>query len=156
LSRVENSGASLSYEKLVRLAEGLSVDIAELFRPTAHVMSQRAVTARRSVDKSDGPVVETRAYLQRYLHTDISGKRLVPVITERLLHNVKEFGEFHRHPGEEFIFVLQGEMTLHTEFYAPIVLQTGNSVYIDSSMGHAYIASGDAPCRILSVMNAPE
>jgi transcriptional regulator with XRE-family HTH domain len=156
LSRVENNDASLAYEKLVGLAKGLSVDIAEFFRTASPVSRQPAVTARRSVDRSDGAVVETPAYLQRYLHMDISGKKLVPVVTERLLHNVQEFGEYHRHPGEEFIFVLEGTMDLHTEFYAPMRVEAGHSLYIDSSMGHAYIAVGDVPCRILSVMTAPE
>ena len=32
-------------------------------------------------------------------------------------------------------------MEVHTEFYDPIVLEPGQSVYIDSSMGHAYIAA---------------
>ena len=32
-------------------------------------------------------------------------------------------------------------MEVHTEFYDPIVLETGQSVYIDSNMGHAYIAA---------------
>ena len=30
---------------------------------------------------------------------------------------------------------------MHTEFYDPIVLEAGESVYIDSNMGHAYIAA---------------
>jgi transcriptional regulator with XRE-family HTH domain len=155
LSRVENNGASLTYDKLVRLAEGLSVDIAEFFRATNDPSGHPMVTARRSIDRSDGVVVETPRYLYRYLHTDISGKQLVPVITERLLNNVKNFGEYHRHPGEEFIYVLEGTMDLYTEFYGPMRVEAGQSVYIDSSMGHAYIAVGSTPCRILGVMTAP-
>jgi len=29
---------------------------------------------------------------------------------------------------------------LHTEFYDPMTLEVGESVYIDSNMGHAYVA----------------
>ena len=36
--------------------------------------------------------------------------------------------------------MLQGPVEIHTEFYEPIVLQTGESIYIDSTMGHAYVA----------------
>jgi oxalate decarboxylase/phosphoglucose isomerase-like protein (cupin superfamily) len=35
-------------------------------------------------------------------------------------------------------------------------LKKGDSIYFDSNMGHAYIAVGDAPCRILSICIAPE
>ncbi|MET0815492.1 MAG: cupin domain-containing protein, partial [Pseudoxanthomonas sp.] len=43
--------------------------------------------------------------------------------------------------GEEYIHVLEGRAEVHTEFYDPIVLEAGESVYIDSNMGHAYIAA---------------
>ena len=37
--------------------------------------------------------------------------------------------------------MLEGRAEVHTEFYDPIVLEAGQSVYIDSNMGHAYIAA---------------
>ena len=46
------------------------------------------------------------------------------------------------HPGEEYIYILQGPVEIHTEFYEPIMLQTSESIYIDGAMGHAYVASG--------------
>ena len=46
-----------------------------------------------------------------------------------------------RHPGEEYIHVIEGRAEVHTEFYDPIVLEAGEAVYIDSNMGHAYIAA---------------
>lgn len=35
--------------------------------------------------------------------------------------------------------MLQGPVEIHTEFYEPVVLETGESIYIDSTMGHAYV-----------------
>ena len=55
--------------------------------------------------------------------------------------SIEEFGELVRHPGEEYIHVMEGRAEVHTEFYDPIVLGPGESVYIDSNMGHAYIAA---------------
>jgi len=40
--------------------------------------------------------------------------------------------------------------------YTPLVLKAGESAYIDSSMGHAYIVKGKAPCRLLAVCSASE
>ena len=37
--------------------------------------------------------------------------------------------------------VLEGRVEIHTEFYDPIVLEAGESIYIDSNMGHAYVAA---------------
>jgi hypothetical protein len=30
-------------------------------------------------------------------------------------------------------------MVVHTEYYDPIVIEAGESIYLDSSMGHAYV-----------------
>ena len=37
--------------------------------------------------------------------------------------------------------MLAGKVEVHTEFYDTIVLGEGESVYIDSNMGHAYVAA---------------
>ncbi|MCE2660101.1 MAG: cupin domain-containing protein, partial [Rubrivivax sp.] len=47
--------------------------------------------------------------------------------------------------------VLEGAVMFHTELYAPVLLQAGDSVYFDSSMGHAYLRVSDGPCRVLTV-----
>jgi hypothetical protein len=36
------------------------------------------------------------------------------------------------------------------------VLSAGESVYLDSSMGHAYVIKGKGPCRLLAVCSASE
>jgi hypothetical protein len=45
---------------------------------------------------------------------------------------------------------------LYTSLYAPVRLKTGDSMYFDSGMGHAYIAASEGPCRVLSLCTAPE
>ncbi len=64
---------------------------------------------------------------------------------------MEEFGDWVRHPGEEFAYVLDGRVDFYTEYYAPLRLAPGDSVYFDSNMGHAYIAVGDDVSRVLSV-----
>jgi uncharacterized cupin superfamily protein len=61
-----------------------------------------------------------------------------------------------RHEGEEFLYILEGELELHTECYAPLILKAKESVYFDSRMGHAYIARGTEPCRALSMCTVPQ
>ena len=65
---------------------------------------------------------------------------MIPVLARARAKTLEEFGQLVRHPGEEFTYVVEGETILHTEFYDPIVLKAGDSVYFDSSMGHAYLA----------------
>jgi mannose-6-phosphate isomerase-like protein (cupin superfamily) len=46
-----------------------------------------------------------------------------------------------RHPGEEVLYVLEGEIEVHTEHYTSVRLGPGDCVYLDSSMGHAFIST---------------
>jgi hypothetical protein len=82
---------------------------------------------------------------------------MIPVLTRIRAKSVSEFGELVHHAGEEFIFVLEGRVELHTEFYDPIVLEAGESIYIDSNMGHAYVAAeGCEEASVLGVCSSAE
>jgi transcriptional regulator with XRE-family HTH domain len=156
LSKVENDRLSLSYDKLIRLSEGLGVDIGQLFAPVEEA-GGKAFTGRRSVNRrDDGELVATRNYDYRYLSTDVSRKKFIPILTDVHARSIEEFGELVRHSGDEFIMVLEGEIEVHTGLYEPIVLAVGESLYLDSSMGHAYIARSKGRCRILGICSGSE
>ena len=157
LSKVENDRLSLSYDKLIRLSEGLKVGIAQLFAPVDGEGALGAITGRRSVNRrGDGELVATTNYDYRYLSADVSRKKFIPILADLRAQSIEEFGELVRHSGEEFIYVLEGAVEVHTELYAPLVLTAGESAYIDSSMGHAYVLKGQGPCRLLAVCSASE
>jgi len=100
-----------------------------------------AVTARRSIGRIENAVrIKTPNYDYYYLCPELRRKRMIPVLAHVRAKTLEEFGELVRHPGEEFTYVLEGRVALHTEFYDPIILEIGESVYIDSNMGHAYLA----------------
>lgn len=155
LSKVENDKISLSYDKLVRLSQGLEIDISRLFG--GDDAPQHAVTGRRSVTrKHEGRVIETENYGHRYPAADLLNKSFIPVVAEIRARTLKEFGDLVSHPGEEFAFVLEGTVDLHTSLYAPVRLNVGDSIYFDSGMGHAYIAVGEGVCRVLSICTGVE
>jgi transcriptional regulator with XRE-family HTH domain len=157
LSKVENDRLSLSYDKLIRLSEGIDVDIAQLFSPVDAGAGLAAISGRRSVNRrGEGELVPTSNYDYRYLSTDVNRKKFIPLLAELRAQSLEDFGELVRHSGEEFIYVLEGELEVHTDLYAPLTLKTGESAYLDSSMGHAYIVKGKGPCRLLAVCSASE
>lgn len=153
LSRIETDAACPTYDHLVRLSEGLEVDISALF--TAIKAPPKAL-ARRSVNRAgEGLVIDSPGHLLRYLSTDLTDKQFTPILSEVWAASLKEHGPLLRHPGEEFVFVVSGTLELHTEIYAPLVLQTGESVYFDSSVAHGYVRQGRARCTVLSICTAP-
>ena len=141
LSKVEHDRLSLTYDKLLQISQRLNLRMSELFAEDDSA-PEPSVTARRSIGRLDAAVrVTTPNYDYFYLCTELRRKRMIPVLTRVRAKSIEEFGELVRHSGEEYIHVLEGRAEVHTEFYDPIVLEAGESVYIDSNMGHAYIAA---------------
>ncbi|HEX8256370.1 MAG TPA: XRE family transcriptional regulator [Allosphingosinicella sp.] len=141
LSKVEHDRLTLTYDKLLQLSEKLDIRIADLFTG-ADAPSDPGVTGRRSIGRIDEAVrVETPNYDYYYLCTDLRRKRMVPILTRIRAKSLSEFGDLISHPGEEYIHVLEGAIVVHTEFYDPVTLKTGEAIYIDSNMGHAYVAA---------------
>jgi transcriptional regulator with XRE-family HTH domain len=155
LSRIENDQISPTYDQLTRLSLGLSIDLAQLLSGDTEEVKP-VQTARRSVNRAgDGQLLDTPMQSLRYLSVDLTNKQFAPIIGEVKARSLQEAGEFHRHDGEEFVFVIAGELELHSESYTPLNLRAGDSVYFDSGMAHAYVAEGKERCRILSICTAP-
>jgi mannose-6-phosphate isomerase-like protein (cupin superfamily) len=104
--------------------------------------AETAVMARRSIGSAETAIrVNTKNYDYYYLCPELRRKRMIPVVTRIRAKSVDEFGELVHHSGEEFIYVIEGSVEVHTEFYDPVIIKTGESIYLDSSMGHAYVAA---------------
>ncbi len=154
LSKVENDQMSLSYDKLLQIGEGLGLSMAELVAEpeiSGHPLTRRSVNLQ-----GDGLQQKTQNYDYLYLSTDITRKRMVPVLTRITTRSLEEFGPLIQHAGEEFLYVLEGIIEVHTEHYAPIRLGKGESIYIDSTMGHAYLAVGDGDGLVLAVCSSAQ
>ncbi len=157
LSKVEHDRLTLTYDKLLQLSQRLGLRMSELFAEPDEAVDQ-PVTARRSIGKIDRAVrVETPNYDYYYLCTELRRKRMIPVLTRIRAKTVEEFGELVHHSGEEYIYVLEGRIEIHTEFYDPVLLEEGESIYIDSNMGHAYLAAdGCAEATVLGVCSSAD
>ncbi|WP_370631713.1 helix-turn-helix domain-containing protein [Novosphingobium sp. FKTRR1] len=140
LSKVENDRLTLTYDKLLQLAERLNMRMSDLFAEPQPHESAPSGLARRSVGSAETAMrVETPNYDYSYLCTELRKKRMIPVLTRIRAHSVSEFGQLVRHSGEEWAYVLEGQIVVHTEFYDPVTLDVGQIIYLDSGMGHAYV-----------------
>ena len=141
LAKVEHDRLTLTYDKLLQLSERLKIRMSELFADSVEEPGQ-PVTARRSIGRMDRAIrVKTHNYDYYYLCAELRRKRMIPILTRIRAKSVGEFGELVHHAGEEYVYVLEGRVEIHTEFYDPIVLGAGESIYIDSKMEHAYVAA---------------
>jgi transcriptional regulator with XRE-family HTH domain len=159
LSKVEHDRLTLTYDKLLQVSEGLKIPMSELFAdPSAAPPGvDTAVTARRSLGYlADAVRVNTKNYDYYYMCPELRRKRMIPVIGRIRAKNLAEFGELIQHSGEEYIYVLEGAIAVHTSFYDPVILKVGESIYVDSTMGHAYIAAGCDEATVLAVCSSAE
>ncbi len=157
LSKVEHDRLTLSYDKLQQLSQRLNIRMSDLFAESQEDPAPR-VTGRRSIGTIDKAVrVTTDNYDYHYLCTDLRQKRMIPIITRIRARSASEFGDLVRHHGEEFIYVIEGEVEIHTEFYDPVALTAGQGIYLDSSMGHAYVvAEGCEEALVLGVCSSAD
>ncbi len=157
LSKIENDRVSLTYDKLTRISAGLEVDFSSLFGTAEVEPVVRTLHGRRSIARAgEGRPIESPNYFHLYPAAELLHKRLIPIIVEIRARSLEEFGELVHHSGEEYVYVLEGEIDVHTSAYAPARLKAGDSIYLDSSMSHAYIAASEQPCRVLAVCSGTE
>lgn len=158
LSKIEHDRLTLTYDKLQHVAERLGLRLSDLLAENSEEPANQPITARRSIGNIDRAVrVETPNYDYHYLCTELRQKRMIPAISRIRAHSVAEFGDLVHHSGEEFLYVLSGRIVIHTQFYDPVTLGPGECIYLDSSMGHAYLAADDCDeAEVLAVMSSNE
>jgi transcriptional regulator with XRE-family HTH domain len=149
LSKVQNNLATLSYVQLTKLAAGLGIELNELFAPNAIDVR----TGRRAITrKGSGQRQSARWYNFEMLCSDLAHKKMNTAVMEIKARTPEEAGGLAAHEGEEFAYVLEGAIEVHTEDYRPTRLNAGDAIYMDSTSAHAYVNVGDTPiARVLAV-----
>ena len=151
LSRAENGLSPLNAHNLYILARVLEVDVVSFFRADARDFARGKRTVTRS---GEGEKESTRRYDLELLCAELAAKVMVPSRNRVSARSLEEAGGLRAHEGEEFLYVLSGEVEVHTDLYAPTRLARGDSMYFDSNMAHAYVAAGSEPAEILVVVAA--
>ncbi len=148
LSKMENEQLSPTYNLMQKLALGLEIEVPQLFAPstTAKISGRRSVTR-----KGGGRAHATATYDHELIAMDLGSKRMVPFKSRVRARSLDDFSEWVRHDGEELLMVLEGQVTVYTEEYEPLVMNEGDSSYFDSTMGHAVVSSSEEDALVLWV-----
>jgi len=155
LRQVEEGEILPSLAPLTKIARVLGVrmgtflDDAEQVGPVVNRRGQVAQTVRFA-----GGFRPARGELDFHaLALNKAGRHMEPFTIDVLPASEKDF-EKSSHEGEEFLYVLGGEIEL---FYGKDTyrLADGDSIYYDSIVPHHVHAAADAPARILAVVYSP-
>jgi transcriptional regulator with XRE-family HTH domain len=151
LSKLENGKMALTYDKLIRLAQALNVDLKDILA-TPDERAAPVAVGRRSVTRAGEALdADSEKHVHHYPAADLLGKMMIPIIIDVQARSVEELGGLVRHGGEEYLYVLRGSMELHSDLYAPLTLEEGDSVYFDSGMAHGYVRTSEDACTVLAV-----
>ncbi|MDJ0948816.1 MAG: XRE family transcriptional regulator [Alphaproteobacteria bacterium] len=148
LSKIEHDQMSPTFDALQKLASGFGIDLTEL------VANRRnpAAAGRRSITRAgQGQVHETETYRHELLAAELARKAMLPFRTVIRARTLDDYPDWDRHDSEDLLYVLEGSLTLYTEFYEPVVLNPGDSVYMDCRMGHACVSNSETDAVILWV-----
>lgn len=152
LSKVENGQMSLRLEKLMAVCQALEIDVMQLVSPEENEAPLKLVTGRRSITRRKHAIVIKGEHSSYEHHAnELSSRMMSPAIIEIYPGRTPDM---IKHQGEEFIYVLEGRVEAITEFYEPVTLEVGDSIYIDSTMAHNVRALDNKPARVLNVSTA--
>ena len=148
ISKAERGLMSLTYDRMLQLARGIGVDMSEFFSAegASFAKGSFAVAPKGTFRRQ-----ETPNYVYEMLFPEIRNKAMVPMMGSLKAHDLVDFEDFVRHPGQEFLLVLEGAVTVFAEGKAPVTLRQGDSLYFDSARGHLYASAGAMDARILVV-----
>lgn len=148
LSKIENNQTKPSFEIVRRLTSALELETPQLFLQSGH----GSISGRRDVTLGgQGEIKSTPTYVHELLCSELTSKSMLPYISTIKARAITEYSEWIRHRGEEFMYVLNGEVELHTEHYRPLRMVAGDSVYYDSGMGHCCISLSQNDAQVLWV-----
>lgn len=154
LSQIENHMVSPSLGVLVKLAKALEVKVGHFLdedesEEPYHICrgDERKVTSRFASTEgvSYGYSYESLGHGKK----DRKMEPFIVTLTPAELPSV----DLNQHTGEEFIYVLEGEVEVklgeHTD-----VLKPGDSIYYNSHIPHLVSCHGDETARIVAVIYA--
>lgn len=152
ISRAERGQLALGYENFAALGRALQMDMGSMFAGAGVQPApfQGPVVTRAG----EGVTYRGTSFSYEFLGTEAVGKQMIPVVSTVHARRIAGPEDFARHPGEEFVYVLSGEIEVHFDNGEMVHLARGDSLYFDAGQGHAYISLSRQLARIVGVMTS--
>jgi transcriptional regulator with XRE-family HTH domain len=156
LERIEREMISPALGVLTKICDGLGVRLGRFFD-----MGPRKYYAlvRSSDEKVATRVASKNGADYGYEYTSLGFEKrqrvMEPfIITINPPSDATEMEKASAHDGEEFVYVLEGELEIQLQDES-FVLQPGDSIYYDASVPHRVLHRGKGPARVLAVIHLP-
>jgi transcriptional regulator with XRE-family HTH domain len=145
LSKLERGRVMPTLPTLMRIAPVFGIGLGEFF-----IADKPGAVVVRAQDRLRFPELlpeEQSAYEFESLDFSATDRGMNAYLAEFRLNRV---ARLHTHEAEEFLHVLAGQLIVHVDG-ADRQLETGDSIYIHSSVPHGYARHGTARCLAVVV-----
>ncbi len=151
ISQIENQMVSPSLGTLIKLAKALDVSMSHFFtRQIAEPFCLVRAEERKVISRFASTEGKSYGYAYESLGYCKEDGKMEPFIVTLNPPDVLDVDP-NCHTGEEFIFVLEGQIEVrlgdHTD-----VLHHGDSIYYDANIPHVVACHGNQEARILAVI----
>ena len=147
ISKLENEKVSPSIQTLQKIAEALEVSIIEFFEND--LINDPCINPPESWTKK---LVKGWKADVRQMVKLVGNKKMQPFFT-----TIPPKGGAHdhyTHPGEEFVYVLEGQLTLNLNGETTI-LRPGTLAYFSALVPHTWVNDADVPVKMIWVCSPP-
>ncbi|HWP95881.1 MAG TPA: XRE family transcriptional regulator [Syntrophomonadaceae bacterium] len=148
LSKIENNKVSPPVSTLAKIARALDISLGDLFSST-NVEQVKLVQKEEWIrynpeHAAGGQIIETLMY-------GFKNQKMEPLMISIDNPDIYQVRHYN-HPGQEFIFILEGSMKY---FYADqeYLLQQGDALYFNAENLHGPLPISGQQVRYLSVLN---
>jgi DNA-binding transcriptional MerR regulator/quercetin dioxygenase-like cupin family protein len=144
LSALERGQMSASVATLRRLARFYRMNILALFDPSESNPGRVRPEDRKVLEAGPGVRMELLAWGQTVMEPHLF--RIAPAAGS---------GESYAHEGEEFLYILQGSLSITVDGSEQHLLEEGDSFYFESSSQHSWTNPGKKEAWVLWVNTPP-
>jgi transcriptional regulator with XRE-family HTH domain len=151
----EQHNNSLSLGSIIRLAKAFNVPVGSLFGENGESpFSIVRVEDRAMVSRFGSSRDESCGYSYQSLGQNKRNRHMEPFLVTLNPAEAHE-AKANDHVGEEFLYVLEGQVEVILDDYRD-VLKPGDSIYYDSDVPHIVRCLGDKPATILAVIHVQQ
>lgn len=152
LSRIANEKVSPTLDIVMRIAQGFNMSPTDfIFSPPAP-LGERTISVARA---GQGRFAEVPNLIYHPLHSAGGANSPFAILVTLFAKRPEEYGPLAAHPGEEFLYVLDGTLEVLFEGGVSHTLEPGDSLQFHSGIRHGYISKGDRQTKFLIVTVSP-
>ncbi len=152
ISQIESDAVTPPVATLLKIAQALDTHIGDFFveaEPSKRYEVVRKGEHKR-VSRKPTPDKSPLSYSYEALAFRLLNRHMEPFLTEFDIDIDEEVPPLS-HKGEEFVYVLEGELEFHADDEI-VRLTQGDSLYFDSNIPHAFIGKGNVRPRAIVVI----